>query len=159
MTIIVYVNGVVAADRLVRDGNYTSETCKLHVQPDGSVIGCAGYARDIAEFLSTGELSARTDTVFKALKIKPSFEVITYDDGPFPFSLGKESFACTGAQEACFAAHILYRLGYSASDIVRIISQEQGFAGLDVAAYNQVSMKWEIINVTQAYPKQGEHHD
>ena len=150
MTIVVYKQGVVAADRLLSAGFSTQLICKLHILPDGRVAAGGGLTSDVAQWLAMlrGDIpktAQRDNFQIDGIVIAPDYTTEIYSNSYFPYPLIDNSFMAIGSDAACFAAQVLHGQGMSAVDIVECISRENGFSGVDKAEV--VDGKWVIRTI------------
>lgn len=151
MTIIVYKDGIVAADRLLAAGFSTQHVTKLHVLPDGSLAAGAGTIGNVAHWMATlrGEVPrhpAPDDFAIDGIVISPNGIAELYSGSLLPYPLLNNNFMALGPDAACFTAQVLHGQGMSAVDIVDCISEENGFSGVDAAEVEDG--KWVIRTVT-----------
>lgn len=151
MTIIVYKDGVLAADRLLHSGFSTQHTTKIHVLPDGRVAAAAGTISNTSYWMAAlrGEVPLhpqREGFTVDGIVVSTDGKVECFSDSLIPYDINKNYFLCAGADAACFAAQVLHGQGMSAVDIVDCISKENGFSGVDTAAVEDG--KWVIRNIS-----------
>ena len=151
MTIIVYKDGVLAADRLLAAGFSTQHTTKIHVLPDGRVAAAAGTISNVSYWMAAlrGEVPLhpqREGFTVEGIVVSTDGKVECFSDSLIPYDINKNYFLCAGSDAACFAAQVLHRQGMSAAGIVECISEEHGFSGVDTAAVEDG--KWVIRNIS-----------
>lgn len=151
MTIIVYKDGVLAADRLLAAGYSTQHITKLHVLPDGRLAAGGGLTGNVAYWLAAlrGEVPLYPQPdgfAIDGIVVSPDGSAAIYSNSLLPYPLVGNNFIAFGADAACFAAQVLHGQGMSAVDIVDCISEENGFSGVDAAEVEDG--KWVIRTVT-----------
>ena len=150
MTIIVYKDGIVAADRLLAAGFSTQHVTKLHVLPDGTLAAGAGDIGDVSYWMASlrGEVSRHPvpdDFSIDGITISPYGAIEIYSDSLLPYPFLGGNFMAIGADAACFAAQVLHHMHRDAYQIVEAISRESGFSGVDIANFRDGV--WEVGTV------------
>lgn len=151
MTIIVYKDGVVAADRLLAAGYSTQHITKLHILPDGRLAAGGGTTGSVSHWMAAlrGEVTRHPHPegfVIDGIVVSPDGSAEVYNNSLLPYPLVGNSFIAFGSDAACFAAQVLHHQGMSAAGIVECISEEHGFSGVDTAAVEDG--KWVIRNIS-----------
>lgn len=139
MTIIVYKDGMVAADRLLAAGFSTQHVTKLHVLPDGRLAAGAGTIGNVAHWMATlrGEVPrhpAPDNFAIDGIVISPFGDAELYSGSLLPYPLLNNNFMALGPDAACFTAQVLHHQGMSAGGIIEAIARESGFSGVDTAS-------------------------
>ena len=137
MTVIAYRDGVMAADRMVWQGDLriANGATKINRLPDGSLVGCCGSRPVIAEvmaWLNGGEKPARElkDGDFGALIVRPCGRVERLEDEMLIYPACPADFYTMGSHgELLFGA---MAAGASAPEAVRIAIRFGQYAGGDV---------------------------
>lgn len=127
MTVIAWDGKTLAADKRASFGGLHGTTTKVHRLSDGSLVGCAGNAAQIVEFVHWLGAGAEPDKMpaiqrdakecVSALVIRPDGKVLQYENTPYPIHIENKTWAIGSGRDFAMAA--MY-LGHDAADAVAV---------------------------------------
>jgi len=138
MTVIVYRDGVMAADSQVcnNEGLITGAVTKLARREDGSLLGLAGYAGDVTGFrdwfLAGGKdawEAADKDHGFAAIVVSPNGRVSIFDQNGRSYPVEAPFYARGAGAEIAFGA---LAMGARADQAVEIACRFSVWCGGEV---------------------------
>ena len=156
MTIIVYKDGVVAADRLLAIGIATQHITKMHILPDGRLAAGGGTIANVSYWMAAlrGEVPRHPlpdGFNIDGIVVSCDGRVEIYSNSLFPYSVVNNNFLAFGSDAACFAAQVLHHQNMSCGNIVGAIAKESGFSGVDIAACH--NGEWRVDTILIGEPR------